>query len=903
MKKANAKRLRHTSLSIMVAMAMTTGPAIGVHAAEANEDCDADDRAGECEAGTRSSSSGKGKGVLWALGGLALAGAAAGGGGGGGGSSGGEGPVTPPGPGPDPGQGTPGREGGQYGNGGTITGSGQRSEWNGNVQTTVVGRNVRNDGELAIGSGGLIVRNDGELRNYGSIEVKSGAFLSVQNDADVDNHGRMNVAGRMEIGGDAGLDNLGEFVAQGARIALDGEASLDNKGTMRLADTVVTLAGQAEFDNGERGNAARLELDGSRFEVRESAGFENQGAVLARGLSQGESLVSAVVSRAPGEDDRRVETFDNHGTIQLAGSGRVLDVTADTFASLSINRAGGRISSDAANEAMLRASGSQATLVNQGTLTVTGDNAVAMSGANGATLINDGVINLGTAGGSNGSGLVAMQSDGTAVLNNRVGGVINIHADGSHAFRVTGAGSGRIINNGTVNILGKGSGFFADDLSAGAERPGSDLPYQAPRSGAGVTGYTVGTNADGSAGQLVFNEGGWIGEADVDTGFTRGTAATSVELQDVFVGADGGEENVRSRSVVWEAQAQRDEEGNIDVTMTKKAYAGLVGDEFKSLAHALDSGYTNSELFRSLELGDLDAFRGAIRQLSGTDLVRGTRQAVGMGRAFWSALDARRSANGLHVEYFGNMPGLGPNGQGTALRLVDQWAGRNVEFRSGYMYTDRADAASRNDIRSYYFGMSSGGSLASMDIRHGLNYEWHGLETTRSLSFGSTRQQARSDRSLSQLSWTSGLSRSFHGRRSSWQPRIVATAYALHEAAFREKGAGAFGLNAKAVDARGMDVSAGMGWRWQPSRRWALGGDAELIRPLAYSEGARRVSIQGAEHVSFDLPGLKPDGMDYRLGATLDYASGPMRLNIGMQTQRLMGQKDESARMNWSYAF
>ncbi|WJD49171.1 hypothetical protein QRD42_18220, partial [Enterobacter sp. PGRG2] len=88
--------------------------------------------------------------------------------------------------------------------------------------------------------------------------------------------------------------------------------------------------------------------------------------------------------------------------------------------------------------------------VNDGTMNVSGNDAVGMKGSKNAQLVNNGTINLGTAGTSD-SGMVAMQLDANAtadaVIENN--GAINIYASNSYAFSKLGA-NGRIVNNGTV---------------------------------------------------------------------------------------------------------------------------------------------------------------------------------------------------------------------------------------------------------------------------------------------------------------------------------------------------------------------------------------------------------------------------------------------------------------------
>ncbi|MGS9503904.1 hypothetical protein ACQWJS_24220, partial [Salmonella enterica subsp. enterica serovar Infantis] len=65
-----------------------------------------------------------------------------------------------------------------------------------------------------------------------------------------------------------------------------------------------------------------------------------------------------------------------------------------------------------------------------------------------------------------------------------------------------------------------------------------------------------------------------------------------------------GADNITSPSVVWNAQGSQDADGNVDVTMTKHAYADVATDgSVSDVAQAMDAGYTNNELYTSLNVG------------------------------------------------------------------------------------------------------------------------------------------------------------------------------------------------------------------------------------------------------------------------------------------------------------
>ena len=887
----------YSALSLSIAFVLSSGPVLAQNPSPPACDEPSTEPTEACSIGTDVSPEGERTSVskAWWIGGLALLGAGAAGGGGG--SDGGG-----PGPGPGPGGGS--SQGGSYPSNSVMVSGDQQAHWTQHVHTQITGDNVRNEGTLTIDAGTLTVHGQGDLRNNGMIALATGTVLSIEGEGEINSYGSMAINGRLNLIGDGSLDNHGTLTAQNATFTLTGEGDIENAGTMVLQNSMVALSGDSEFDNGaERTHVSQLRLDGSRFTLTDTAEFENSGNIEALNLKMGDTLIDIRSQRL--RDIDTIEAFDNYGNLSMATDARVLSLVAESHASLGINRNHGRISSNARGQAMIHAEGQHATFINQGTLTITGDNAIAMSAARGATLINDGVINLGIAGDVNGVGMVAMQSDGSAVLNNRVGGVININAGNSHAFKVTGTGTGRIINNGQVNISGVGSGLYFDTTTAANSSGGPDLGYRVPRGT--IVGYTVGTNVDGSAGQMMLADGGYIAEVDVDTGFTRGTSASSVLLEDVFVGARGGENNIRSKTVVWEAQAQRDERGNVDVTMTRNNYADLVKDSLGQFATALDQGYTNNEVFHSLELENVAQLESAMKQLSGEGLTQGAQRAASSGQSFWSALDAQGGRPGLSVFGFtpGTRQGWSPQGQGGAMSLVTPRHSGSTDVRLGIM-SDSHFAHSNvagDSLRSNYLGMGWTRNMGGLQLRNAVSNEWHTLDTTRGISYGQTNRLARSQRQVARNVLSSTLSRDWNSGNLQLRPRVATQAYRHGEGAFKETGAGNFNLAVGSVTAFGMNLETGLAWQWSLNPRWGFSGDASLSKPLAHSGNHRSARLEGADQVEFPLPALRPDGLDHSFHLGVDYRQHAMRMNFGMRSQRTFGERADQVDLSLAFVF
>lgn len=106
----------------------------------------------------------------------------------------------------------------------------------------------------------------------------------------------------------------------------------------------------------------------------------------------------------------------------------------------------------------------------------------------------------------------------------------------------------------------------------------------------------------------------------VNAGFSAGTADTTVVVNDVFKGENiSGVDNIVSSTVVWNAKGSTDASGNVDVTMSKNAYTDVATDaSVNDVAKALDAGYTNNELYTSLNVGTTAELNSALKQVSGS---------------------------------------------------------------------------------------------------------------------------------------------------------------------------------------------------------------------------------------------------------------------------------------------
>lgn len=323
-------------------------------------------------------------------------------------------------------------------------GAGERTGLDLLGQRLLLGRSEQMSNETVLRNGTLALQDNTTFINRGQVE-------NLQLAAD---GGRLhNAAGARMTLGDGGYSHF------------RGGARIDNSGTLILSRT---LAGSGVLVNQA---GARIQLGGAgEILSGKSGSFINHGEIQATGaMADGNHRAIFVDGWATGSG-----VSVNTGAMQASGgygvmatSHRMLGNGRDVF----VNR--GRIDFTAENGATralhVKAHHRGHDLLNDrdGVITVRGDNATAMRSDSDSQLVNRGIINLGDENGSD-RGMVAMAlgSGASGAIVNDAGGVIDIRARQSYAFRVEGR-SGTLINRGEVRLnCGDDScGVFADNYS------------------------------------------------------------------------------------------------------------------------------------------------------------------------------------------------------------------------------------------------------------------------------------------------------------------------------------------------------------------------------------------------------------------------------------------------------
>lgn len=577
---------------------------------------------------------------------------------------------------------------------------------------------------------------------------------------------------------------------------------------------------------------------------------------------------------------------------------------------------------------------------NLGTITVKGDNAVAIQTMNtgySSVAINAGVINVGTKegqeDGSNGSGLIGMKgSQKMNVINNTATGVVNIYANDSYAF----GGTAKFINNGTVNIDENttGSAIFAPGSSAAVA--GSDLtintPPGAPTEEAtspdapvdraplmSLKGYTVGTNADGSVGTLNASHVDLAG-VEVNTGFTGGTAATQVTLQNTFVGSDiHNEGDIQSDSVVWNAQGTKDTSGNVDVTMTKNAYTTVTDASVGSVAAALDAGYTNNALYRSLNLKTSQDVTRAMSQLSGSNAVSAFNEAKVLSNRFTMLADnavVTPSGLGFNVVAKGDKRAeLGNNTQYDMLALSQKFdisAGQSLTMQYGIARLDGSGDVQRagdNGLTggySQFFGLEHTLALSdNLNLDTGLRYDNQQLNSNRTIQYGDVHEIASADNTQQYMELKSQMSRSFDlGDSLKLKPSAGIKLRHTIDGAVKESGASDFNLNMSSSTETVVDAVIGMEMSYAGKNGWAVNSKVEGGPNVSYSKSGRTASLQGAAGQQFNVnDGQQGGGVNGLATVGVSYNGGNTSLGLDAYSWQEDSANDKGMNLNFKVKF
>jgi putative surface-exposed virulence protein len=701
----------------------------------------------------------------------------------------------------------------------------------------------------------------------------------------------------------------------------DADSTLTNQQDGSISSAVTLAAGTLN-------NAGTLS---GAVALSSGATLNNTGVITTDGKQTSKGAISM-----SGDNNLIV----NSGTMnQGSGSANLVYATGSAATQSTFwNQAGAEINYEGTGSAVyMRYNNTVA--VNDGTITIDGKGAMAMRGGAGAQLINSstGVINVGTEGTTN-TNMIGMQFSSEANANSVIqnDGTINIYASNSYAFANMGAG--HVVNNGTVYIdpTVTGSAIMAPTSTStvisgtgdGADGDTTDYThYTAPTTASSssasttndLTGYVVGTSADGSAGKLMVSNASMNG-VSVNTGFTAGTDATTVTFDNVVQGSNLTDASaIASTSVVWNAQGSTDASGNVDVTMSKNAYADVATDgSVSSVANALDAGYTNNELYSSLNVGSQAELNSALKQVSGSQATNVFRQARVLSNRFDMLADAApQVGNGLafNVVAKGDQRAqLDKNTDYDMLALrqtLDLTGSQNLTMEYGIARLDGngSQSAGNNGITggySQFFGLKHQMAFENgVSWNNGLRYDVHNLDSNRSVAYGDVSKSADSSAKQQYLEFRSEGAKKFELSEA-----LTVTPYAgvklrhTLEDGYQERNAGDFNLNMNSGSETAVDSIVGMKVDYAGKDGWSATATLEGGPNLSYAKSQRSATVAGAGNQRFAIDdGQAGGGVNHLATTGVKYSGKDSALQLDAYHWKEDGVSDKGLMLNFKKTF
>ncbi|HCN7915428.1 TPA: autotransporter domain-containing protein [Escherichia coli] len=811
-------------------------------------------------------------------------------------------------------------------------------QYNHNGELVITGDNatVNNNGKTIVdgkdSTGTEIAGNNGKVIQDGILDVSGGGHgIDITGDsATVDNKGGMTVTDPDSIGilidGDKAIvnndgDNAISNGGTGTQVNGD-EATVNNNGN-------TTVDGQGSTGTEIAGNNAVVNQDGT---------FYNTGKMLLSNSSH-----SGVLNFWGGNG-----RFINGGIADVTA--KSLAVSASDAGSSNAffwNQSNGVVNFDKDSGVAVKFIHSNYVAQNDGTMNISGNNAIAMEGDKNARLVNNGTINLGTSGTTD-TGMIGMQLDsGTtadAVIENN--GAINIYANNSFAFSMLGS-VGHLVNNGTVTIADgvTGSGLIKQGDSVNIEGvngnngnnsevhyadytlpdvPGSSVSVAAstPSSDGSqnkLNGYVVGTSSDGSAGKLKVNNASLKG-VSVNTGFTAGTSSTSVTFDNVVQGSNLTDaETITSTSVVWNAQGTTDASGNVDVTMTKNAYTDVATDSsVNTVAQVLDAGYTNNELYSSLNVGTTAELNSALKQVSGSQATTVFNEARVLSNRFSMLSDAAPEvANGLAFNVVAKGDPRAELGNDTqydmmALRkslTLTEHQNLSLEYGVARLEGNGSDTAGDNGVTggySQFFGLKHQMAFDNgMNWNNALRYDVHQLDSSRSVAYGDINKTADANVKQQYLEFRSEGAKTFELREG-----LNVTPYAgvklrhTLEGGYQERNAGDFNLSMNSGSETAVDSIVGLKLDYAGKDGWSANATLEGGPNLSYVKSQRTASVSGAGSQRFNIDdGQNGGGFNSLATMGVKYSSQESALQVDAFHWKEDGISDKGVMLNFKKTF
>lgn len=618
---------------------------------------------------------------------------------------------------------------------------------------------INNSGKITVNGGNNygIQGNEGStITNTGSIELNGYFAWGIDEGIpSFDKKTTVNNSGEIKINGSNGI----------------GINALSNSKITNLKDGKIIING--DYGVGIKGGNSQIINGGDILITSENLGESSDSTLPhSTGIYLGENDGTSTVKNSGNitmTGNKSVGICASNGTITNEKGGKI-SVTGDMGIGLYIS---GQAFGSAVNNGEIIVKGNDnegifagqnTTATNNGVIIVIGNNSSGMNATQGATVINDsdGTINI------NGKKSYGMKANGVgSSATNK--GTINVGVNASGGMLATNGAT--ISNEGTINI--DSSHKLTDDTKEGfalqTQGEGSTIKNTGIIKADGTvtvtsgTNYVLGTTKSGSYGRISAKSINLDGNVIVDSTIASVDFKDSYTLDNAISSEEtklGKDFKVSSNTMLYNATAKKDDsKNNVDVELSRNEnnLVDFTSKEYDNLASVFDKGINDKEFRDTLSdeakevLNNVFAnttsgqnIQNRLKEISGVEYTNIARQIFDTKDIFKSydssiinTLDDYQFnfsfiGNYSDVEAKGNLLGYDSKMTGIsgAMKFNDSLYGV-----IGYGYNDiDFDGKSEGNIKSVHTGIYKDMKLNSFDVRLGVFGEYNFHEVERDLT-------------------------------------------------------------------------------------------------------------------------------------------------------------------------
>ena len=564
------------------------------------------------------------------------------------------------------------------------------------------------------------------------------------------------------------INNSGEIRINGSNgIGINAPS---NSEITNLKDGKIIING--DYGVGIRGENSKIINDGDILITSENLGVSLDPTLPhSTGIYLGENDGTSTVKNSGNitmTGNKSVGIYAYNGTITNEKGGKI-SVTGDMGIGLYIS---GQTSGSAINNGEITITGDNSdgilaelntAATNNGTIIVIGKDSSGMSAEQGATVINDsdGTINI------NGKNSYGMKANGTgSSATNK--GIINVGANASGGMLATNGAT--ISNEGTINI--DSSHGLNDDTKAGfalQTDESSKIINTGTINADGTvtvtsgTNYILGTTKSGSYGRISAKSINLDGNVIVDSTIATADFKDSYTLDNAISSEEtklGKDFKVLSNTLLYDATAKKDDsKNNVDVELSRNEnnLVDFTSKEYDGLASIFDKGINDKEFRDTLSDETKDVLNNVfanttsgqniqnrLKEISGVEYTNIARQIFDtkdIFKSYDSSIINTLDDYQFNFNFIGNYSDV--EAKGNLLGYESQMTGISgaMKFNDslygviGYGYNDiDFDGKSEGNIKSVHTGIYKDMKLNSFDVRLGVFGEYNFHEVERNIT-------------------------------------------------------------------------------------------------------------------------------------------------------------------------